>query len=147
MGFIVLSIHILAYRCQQECDPRLFHSFEEHFYRIQWYVRLFAAAAATANILLAALLGTWSLVFCSEEEHPSKLLGTIPSSIAEALGLKEGLVQLRSNTAAALVGCVNAVICPLILVYGLWALWLPQVPLLQYFYAPFIWLGSSAQEL
>lgn len=138
LGFIVLSTHMLVYRCQQECDPRLFHTFEEHFYRTQWYVRLFAAAAATSNILLAGLLGTWSLIFRSEEEHPSKVLGTIPCSIAESLGLKEGLVQLHSNTAAAVVECINAVICPLILVYGLWALWLPQLPLLQWFYAPLI---------
>lgn len=138
---------MFAYRCQQECDPRLFHSFEEHFYRTQWYIRLFAAAAATSNILLAGLLGTWNLLVRSEEEHPSKMLGTIPNSIAEALGVREGLVQLRSNTAAALVGCINAVIVPLIMVYGLWALWLPQLPLLQHFYAPIIRLGTSAQEL
>ncbi|CAL8468398.1 g7938 [Coccomyxa elongata] len=35
LGFIVLSTHMLAYRCQQECDPRLFHTFREHFYRTQ----------------------------------------------------------------------------------------------------------------
>ncbi len=151
LGFIVLSAHLLAYRCQQECDPKLFHSFEQHFYRVQWYIRLFAAAAATSSIAMAALLGTWNLLLRDTHDaaqHPSKMLGAIPNSIVEAAGLKEGLHQLNGSTAAALVGWINGVVCPAILVYVLWALWLPQLPLLQHFYfASLRTTQQSRQEL
>lgn len=154
LGFIVLSAYMLAFRCQQECDPGLFHAFEQHFYRVQWYIRLFASAAATSNIAMAALLGTWGLIFeadsgLQEEQgsHPIKLLGAIPSSVAEATGLRENLLQMRSTAAAALVGCINGVICPAILIFGLWALWLPQLPLLQRLHPSFVASVFSGHEL
>lgn len=153
LGFIVLSAHVLAYRCQQECNTRLFHSFEQHFYRVQWYIRLFASAAATSSIAVAALLGTWSLLLSSDadsqdaSQHPSTKLGAIPNSIAEAAGLKEEMLRLRRSTAFALVGCIQGLVCPLVLVYALWALWLPQLPLLQRFYFPFVATSNPGGEL
>lgn len=137
--FIVLSAYMLVLRCQQECDPVFYMQFERHFLRVEWYIRLFAAAAATASIAAAALLGTWALTFSLDPQtqqppHPSQLLGAVPNSIAEAFQLNKWLQRLPDRTAAAIVLGINDVVCPAVLVYGVWAFWLPKLPLLQRLY-------------
>ena len=129
-------IYLVIYRCHQECDPYTFHDIEQHFYRVRWYLRLFAAAAATMSIVTAAVVGTFGLLFqgdgeAQEAAPPAKLLGVLPDSIAGALGLKESMLGMKGGTGAAVVALINGVVMPLILVFGFWALWLPQLPLLQ----------------
>ena len=47
-----------VYRCQQECAPSAFISLEQHLYRVQWYLRLFAAATVMYGTVMAGLSGT-----------------------------------------------------------------------------------------
>ena len=134
-AFIAACVYLVMYRCKQECMPRMFLDIEQHFYRVRWYLRLFAAAAATHSILASALLGTFGLLFQPEEGSleaapPGKLLGAIPSSIADAAGLKERLLASKQRGTAALVALINGCVMPLLLLCML-ALWLPQLPLLQ----------------
>jgi hypothetical protein len=136
-AFMAACVYLAMYRCQQECVPRTFLDIEQHFYRVRWYLRLFAAAAATHSILASAVLGTFGLLFQPEEgtpeaAPPGKLLGAIPSSVAAATGLGERLLASRQRSAAALVAFVNGCVMPLLLVYGMWALWLPQLPALHW---------------
>lgn len=148
-GFIGTAVYLLLYRCHQECDPHTFHGFEQHFYRVRWYLRLFAAAAATHSILASAVLGTFGLLFRSEaadpeDSGPACMLGVIPGSLVDALGAKQRLKSMESSTSAALVAVVNGILMPLLLVYGLWALWLPQLPLLARLRSlPYDWVQTS----
>ena len=154
-GFIATAVYLLLYRCHQECDTHTFHGFEQHFYKVRWYLRLFAAAAATHSILASAVLGTVGLLFQGEaaepeDSGPARMLGVIPGSIVDALGLKQRLTILKSGSGSALVAAINGLLMPLLLVYGLWALWLPQLPLLaQLRSVPFGWAqrGSFTSEL
>ena len=154
-GFTAAAVYLFLYRCHQECDPHTFHGFEQHFYRVRWYLRLFAAAAATHSILASAVLGTFGLLFQNEaadnaeDSAPARLLGVLPDSIADALGAKQRLKAMQSGSSAALVAAVNGILMPLLLVYGLWALWLPQLPLLARLKSlPLHWAHTSfASEL
>lgn len=49
-----------VYRCRQECEPGAFASIEQHIYRFQWYLRLFAASVIMYGTVLAALSGVKS---------------------------------------------------------------------------------------
>jgi hypothetical protein len=130
-------VYLLVFRCQQECHPLTYVQYEKHFFMVQWYIRLFAAAAATASIAAAAFLSAYGLLFSTEPGtdqplHPSKLLGALPDSVAEASGLKQGLQSLSYSTCALIVTGINDILCPAALVYGMWSLWLPHLPLLEH---------------
>lgn len=74
----------------------------------------------------------------------SCLLGTLTNGVAEALGLDSVLDRQPYRTAALTVLLVNVVVMPLIVVYVLWPLWIPQLPALRLFIKwPLLLTGRS----
>ena len=78
-----------VYRCQQECVPSTFLSMEQHLYRIQWYLRLFAASAVMYGTVLAALQGSKSSAAALDatplsSSAPSRSAGSAPASCSAA---------------------------------------------------------------
>ena len=57
LALIWVAVSMAVYRCQQECEPGAFISLEQHLYRFQWYLRLFAASAIMYGTVLALLSG------------------------------------------------------------------------------------------
>lgn len=70
----------------------------------------------------------------------SCLLGTLTNGVAEALGLDQVLDRQPYRTAVVTVLLVNMVVMPLVVVYVLWPLWIPQLPALRIFIDGPLWL-------
>ena len=68
-----------VYRCQQECEPGAFANIEQHVYRFQWYLRLFAASVIMYGTVLAALSGIKS----SAAEHAPASASTNAASTTQ----------------------------------------------------------------
>lgn len=81
LALVWVAIGMAVYRCQQECAPSTFLSMEQHLYRVQWYLRLFAASAVMYGTVLAALQGSKSSA-AAEEATP--LSSSAPSSRADS---------------------------------------------------------------
>ena len=137
------------YRCQHECIPGTFVSLEQHLYRFQWYLRLFAAASIMYGTVLAALSGIKSSRAThapgaasrsassgthaqGETAQPrpagtAKGLSLWPDAVCEAAGLQERMQSMLGDRATVLL---RFVVGPAVLVL-LFAWWLPQHPMLR----------------
>ena len=133
------------YRCQQECDPSTFLGLEQHLYRFQWYLRLFAAASIMYGTVLAALSGMQSSAapvapaassraapqshVQGERAQPAiaKPMSLWPDAVCEATGLQQRMQGVVGDRAA---GVLRFVIGPAVLAL-LCAWWFPQHPLLR----------------
>ena len=141
-----VAISMAIYRCQQECDPRTFISLEQHLYRFQWYLRLFAAASIMYGTVLAALGGMkrsggaapaalGKSAPDSAHAQPAgvqpagaaKPLNLWPDAVCEAAGLQGRMQGILGDRAA---GLLRFVIGPAVLLL-LCAWWLPQHPILR----------------
>lgn len=131
-----------VYRCQQECEPSTFLSLEQHLYRFQWYLRLFAAATIMYGTVLASLSGMKSSRAPHAPAAPSSsnaqresaqpagaalVLSLWPDAVCEATGLQERMQHVLGDRAASMM---RFVIGPAVLGL-LCAWWLPQHPMLR----------------
>ena len=93
-----VAISMAVYRCQQECVPSTFLSMEQHLYRVQWYLRLFAASAVLYGTVLATLQGSKSRA-AAQEATP--LSSTAPNSGASSTPASCSAADSAAGTAPA----------------------------------------------
>ena len=147
LALIWVALSMAVYRCKQECEPSTFLSMEQHLYRFQWYLRLFAAASVMYGTVLAALGGIKSSqalhapaaasTHASSSAHAqgeapqpagtAKVLSLWPDAMCEAFGLQERMQRVLGGRAASLL---RFVIGPAVLML-LCVWWLPQHPMLR----------------
>ena len=147
LALIWVAVSMAIYRCKQECEPSIFLGMEQHLYRFQWYLRLFAAASVMYGTILAALGGIKSsralhAPAAASTHAPSsahtpgeapqpagtaKVLSLWPDAVCEATGLQECMQPVLGDRSASLL---RFVIGPVVLVL-LCAWWLPQHPMLR----------------
>ena len=146
MALIWVAVSMAVYRCQQECEPSTFLSMEQHLYRFQWYLRLFAAATIMYGTVLAVLSGMQSTAnpvapaassraaqqsdVQGERAQPAamaKPMSLWPDAVCEATGLQERMQGILGDRAA---GMLRFVIGPAVLAL-LCAWWFPQHPMLR----------------
>ncbi len=146
LALIWVAVSMAVYRCQQECAPSTFLGLEQHLYRFQWYLRLFAAATIMYGTVLAALSGIQSSTApvapaASSRAAPqgsvqgeraqlaatAKPMNLWPDAVCEATGLQERMQGILGGRAA---GVLRFVIGPAVLAL-LCAWWFPQHPMLR----------------
>eukprot|EP00884_Botryococcus_braunii_P019909 jgi/Botrbrau1/6601/Bobra.0189s0028.1 len=68
-----------------------------------------------------------------EQLRWSSLLGTLTHGVAEGLGLDVVLDQKPYASAVWSIVLINMVLMPLVVIYVVWPLWIPQLPALRFF--------------
>ncbi len=97
LALIWVAVSMAVYRCRQECEPGAFASIEQHVYRFQWYLRLFAASVIMYGTVLAALSGVKS----SAAEHAPASASTNAAGTTQDgahVGEKAGLSSGKCNS-------------------------------------------------
>ena len=104
LALVWVAISMAVYRCQQECVPSTFLSMEQHLYRVQWYLRLFAASSVMYGTVLAALQGSNSSI-APEEATP--LSSSAPNSTAGSAPASRSAADSAADTAPASGSAAN----------------------------------------